>query len=294
MSNYPSAIEGDSASGSNPSSNPPSTPKSAKESRYTVSHFSRLKRERVKWTVLTAYDALTASLFDEAEIPMLLVGDSAANNYLGEINTIPVTVEELIPLARAVVRGSKSAMVIADFPFGSYELSSDQALETGIRFMKESGVHGVKLEGGLRVADQVRRLVTSGIPVVGHIGLTPQSVNVVGGYRVQGRGDGAAQVIADAKALEEAGAFAIVLELVPAELAREISSILTIPTIGIGAGIDCDAQVLVWTDLVGLTAKPPRFARQYLDLRNQIIDAARQWRNDVTSGQFPDEGETFH
>jgi len=283
MSNYPAAIEGE-AFGDKP----------AKKSRYTLIDFARFKREKSKWAVLTSYDSLTASLFDEAGIPMLLVGDSAANNHLGEVNTIPVTVDELIPLARAVVRGSKLSMVIADLPFGSYELSTDQALETGIRFMKESGVHGVKLEGGARVSDQVRRLVSSGIPVVGHIGLTPQSVNTIGGYRVQGRGDSAAQVLADAKALEDAGAFAVVLELVPAELAREITDQLSIPTIGIGAGIDCDAQVLVWTDLLGLTGKPPRFSRQYLDLRGQIIDATRKWREDVTSGKFPNEGETFH
>lgn len=283
MSNYPAAIEGE-ALGDKP----------AKKSRYTLIDFARFKREKSKWAVLTSYDSLTASLFDEAGIPMLLVGDSAANNYLGEVNTIPVTVDELIPLARAVVRGSKLSMVIADLPFGSYELSTDQALETGIRFMKESGVHGVKLEGGARVSDQVRRLVSSGIPVVGHIGLTPQSVNTIGGYRVQGRGESAAHVLADAKALEDAGAFAVVLELVPAELAREITDQLSIPTIGIGAGIDCDAQVLVWTDLLGLTGKPPRFSRQYLDLRGQIIDATRKWREDVTSGKFPNEGETFH
>jgi 3-methyl-2-oxobutanoate hydroxymethyltransferase len=283
MSNYSSAVEQSQSSKA-----------TSRKSRYTISDFAKFKNQKMKWAVLTSYDALTASLFDEAEIPMLLVGDSAGNNFLGEINTIPVTVDELIPLARAVVRGSQNAMVIADFPFGSYELSTDQALETGIRFMKEAGVHGVKLEGGVRVVEQVRRLVSSGIPVLGHIGLTPQSVHAVGGYKVQGRGDAAEKVIQDALALQEAGAFAVVLELVPAELAKVITDRLEIPTIGIGAGAECDAQVLVWTDLVGLTAKPPRFARRYLELRPLMIDAAKKWREDVASGQFPSEAETFH
>jgi 3-methyl-2-oxobutanoate hydroxymethyltransferase len=244
--------------------------------------------------MLTAYDSMTAEIFDEAGIPVLLVGDSAGNNFLGEENTIPVEVDELIPLARAVVRGSTRAMVIADLPFGSYEISAEQALTTAIRFMKESKVQGVKLEGGYRVLEQVATLVKAGIPVMGHLGLTPQSLHALGGYKVQGRGSAGDAIIADAKALEAAGAFSVVLEMVPAELAGAIRSELTIPVIGIGAGSECDAQVLVWTDLLGLTAKPPKFARKYIDLRPLIQKAISNWVSDIESGAFPASEETFH
>jgi 3-methyl-2-oxobutanoate hydroxymethyltransferase len=262
--------------------------------RITIDDLARFKREESRFSALTAYDALTAGIFDEAEIPLLLVGDSAGNNFLGEVDTIPVTMDEMIPLARAVVRGSKRSMVIADMPFGSYERSDDQALENAIRFLKEAGVHGIKLEGGVRVQSQVKALTKAGIAVMGHIGLTPQSVNALGGYRVQGRGEKALEILADALALQEAGVFAIVLEMVPAELAREISSTLSIPTIGIGAGSSCDGQILVWTDLLGLTAKPPKFSAQYLDLRSQINSAVTKWRDDVASGAFPEEKHSFH
>lgn len=262
--------------------------------RVTIHDLATWKREKRRFSALTAYDALTASIFDEAEIPLLLVGDSAGNNFLGSVDTIPVTMEEMIPLARAVVRGSMRSMVIADMPFGSYERSNDQALENAIRFLKESGVNGVKLEGGVRVASQVRALVSAGIPVMGHIGLTPQSVNALGGYRVQGRGDGAKQVIDDALALQAEGVFAIVLEMIPAELASEITGVLTVPTIGIGAGVGCDGQILVWTDLLGLNKKAPRFAPQYLDLRKEMGAAVTRWRDDVTSGIFPGEEHSFH
>ena len=236
--------------------------------------------------MLTSYDAVTASIFDEAGIPVLLVGDSAGNNFLGDENTIPVTVDELIPLTRAVVRGSQKALVIADFPFGSYERSADQALETGIRFLKESKAHAVKLEGGVRVVEQIKALVKYGIPVVGHLGMTPQSVNAFGGFKVQGRNDAGDAILADAIALQEAGCSGVVLELIPAELAAKITSLLSIPTIGIGAGPSCDAQVLVWTDLMGLTSKPPRFARSYSNLRTEIIEGARRWMADVENGSF--------
>jgi 3-methyl-2-oxobutanoate hydroxymethyltransferase len=262
--------------------------------RYTIADLAAWKKAGKKWSMLTSYDAVTASIFDEAGIPVLLVGDSAGNNFLGEENTIPVTVDELIPLTRAVVRGSQKALVIADFPFGSYERSADQALETGIRFLKESKAHAVKLEGGVRVVEQIKALVKYGIPVIGHLGMTPQSVNAFGGFKVQGRNDSGDAIVADALALQEAGCSGVVLELIPAELAAKITSLLSIPTIGIGAGPSCDAQVLVWTDLMGLTSKPPRFARSYSNLRTEIIEGARRWMVDVENGSFPSEAETFH
>ena len=262
--------------------------------RYTIADLAAWKKAGKKWSMLTSYDAVTASIFDEAGIPVLLVGDSAGNNFLGDENTIPVTVDELIPLTRAVVRGSQKALVIADFPFGSYERSADQALETGIRFLKESKAHAVKLEGGVRVVEQIKALVKYGIPVVGHLGMTPQSVNAFGGFKVQGRNDSGDAILTDAIALQEAGCSGVVLELIPAELAAKITSSLSIPTIGIGAGPSCDAQVLVWTDLMGLTPKPPRFARSYSNLRTEMIESARQWMADVENGSFPSEAETFH
>ena len=262
--------------------------------RFTIADLAAWKRAGKRWAMLTSYDSLTASVFDEAGVPVLLVGDSAGNNFLGEENTIPVTVDELISLTRAVVRGSKSALVVADLPFGSYEVSETQALETGIRFLKEAGAHAVKLEGGARVIEQVKALVKFGIPVMGHLGMTPQSVNAFGGFKVQGRNDQGDSILADAKALEAAGCFAVVLELIPAELAERITKELSIPVIGIGAGVNCDAQVLVWSDLMGLTAKPPRFARAYRDLRSEISAGVKEWLRDVENGAFPGEAETFH
>ncbi len=243
--------------------------------------------------MLTAYDSTMASVFDQAGVPILLVGDSAGNNFLGHENTIPVTLDELISLSRAVVKGSERALVIADLPFGSYEASTQLALESSIRLLKEAGVAGVKLEGGVRVCEQVRALVNSGIPVMGHLGMTPQSVNAFGGFKVQGRDSKADEIIKDALALKEAGAFAIVLELIPAKLAAELTNVLSIPTIGIGAGINCDGQVLVWTDLMGLTPKPPRFSRAYLNLRQDMVEAVGRWISDVESGSFPSTKESF-
>jgi 3-methyl-2-oxobutanoate hydroxymethyltransferase len=264
--------------------------------RVTVRDLALAKQRGERWPMLTAYDALTAGVFDEAGIPVLLVGDSAADNHLGYSNTVPVTVDELLTLAAAVVRGTKRTLVVADLPFGSYQGSAEQALETGTRFMKEAGVGAVKLEGGRRVLHQVEALVQAGIPVMAHIGLTPQSVNVLGGYRVQGRGDEEAErMLADAKALESAGAFAVVLELVPAELAAQVTELLHIPTVGIGAGPQCDAQVLVWTDMAGMTVgKTPRFVKQYADLRSTLGDAARAYAADVVQGTFPGPEHTFH
>ena len=247
-----------------------------------------------KWAMLTSYEQLTAEIFEQAGIPVLLVGDSAGNNFLGAENTISVTVDEMISLARAVVSATKRALVVADLPFGSFEQSPEQALQTSIRFFKESGVQAVKIEGGAKVTPQIKALIKAGIPVMGHLGLTPQSIHTLGGYRVQGRGENGAAIIADAIALQEAGVFALVLELVPAELAAEITAALEIPTIGIGAGKDCDAQVLVWSDLMGLTAKPPKLAKAYRNLRDEMSNAVKEWSADVASGAFPDEGQAFH
>jgi 3-methyl-2-oxobutanoate hydroxymethyltransferase len=259
--------------------------------RVTIVDLTAAKKRSEKWAMLTAYESMTAEIFDEAGIPVLLVGDSAGNNFLGEENTIPVTVDELIPLARAVVRGSKRAMVVADLPFGSYEASPELALATSIRFFKESGVMAVKLEGAH--IETVKKLVGSGIPVMGHLGLTPQSMHQLGGYRVQGRTDGDA-ILEAALALEAAGAFAIVLELVPAELAARITAALTIPTVGIGAGVNCDSQVLVWTDLMGITKKAPKLAKAYRNLRAEMLAATTEFADDVRAGKFPTEAQTFN
>jgi 3-methyl-2-oxobutanoate hydroxymethyltransferase len=259
--------------------------------RVTILDLKAAKVAGEKWAMLTSYEQMTAAIFDEADIPVLLVGDSAGSNFLGEENTIPVTVDELIPLARAVVRGSTRAMVVADLPFGSYEVSPEQALETSVRFLKEAGAMAVKLEGAHLAT--VEKLTASGIPVMGHLGLTPQSLHQLGGYRVQGRSDGDA-ILEAALALEKSGAFAIVLELVPAELAARITAALSIPTIGIGAGVGCDAQVLVWTDMVGLTKSAPKLAKAYRDLRGEILGAAREFADEVRSGAFPSEDQTFH
>ncbi|MCL9794323.1 3-methyl-2-oxobutanoate hydroxymethyltransferase [Frankia sp. AgKG'84/4] len=238
--------------------------------------------------MLTAYDFTTAGIFDEAEIPVLLVGDSAANVVYGYDTTVPVTVDELIPLVRAVVRGAPNAMVVADLPFGSYQAGPAQALATAIRFLKEGGAHAVKLEGGARVAPAVAALVEAGIPVVGHLGLTPQSIHALGGYRVQGRDEAGEVLLADALAIEAAGAFAVVLEVVPADLAARVTKELHIATIGIGAGVDCDAQVLVWQDMAGLSGgRAPRFVKRYADLRAGLGAAARAYRDEVGAGQYP-------
>ena len=259
--------------------------------RITILDLAAAKERGEKWAMLTSYESMTAEIFDEAGIPVLLVGDSAGNNFLGEENTIPVTVDELIPLARAVVRGSQRAMVVADLPFGSYEASTELALATSVRFFKESGVMAVKLEGAH--CESVKKLVASGIPVMGHLGLTPQSMHQLGGYKVQGRTDGDV-ILEAALALQAAGVFAIVLELVPAELAARITSALSIPIIGIGAGVNCDAQVLVWTDLMGITKKAPKLAKAYRNLRAEILAETNEFADDVRSGNFPTEAQTFN
>lgn len=258
--------------------------------RVTIADLADAKVRGEKWPMLTSYEEMTASIFDEAGIPVLLVGDSAGNNFLGFENTIPVTVDEMIPLVRAVVRGSKRAMVVADLPFGSYEESPEQALATSTRFFKESGAMAVKIEGA-RIAT-VEKLVATGIPVMGHLGFTPQSLHQLGGYKVQGRTDGDA-IFDAAKALEKAGVFAIVLELVPADLAERITKELSIPTVGIGAGVDCDSQVLVWTDLMGITKNPPKLAKAYRNLRTEMLDATKEWAGDVAASRFPGTEQSF-
>ena len=262
--------------------------------RIRTRHFQEAKDSGTRFTGLTCYDMLTAQIFDEAGIDFLLVGDSAANNVLGYDTTLPVTIDELIPLTRAVAGSVKRSFVVADMPFGSYETGPLEALHTAVRFMKETGAHAVKLEGGVRSAEQIRRIVDAGIPVMAHIGFTPQSEHGLGGHRVQGRDDAAEAVLADAHAVENAGAFAVVLEMVPADLAGRITSELHIPTIGVGAGSHVDAQLLVWTDWAGLTTgRVPRFVKQYADLRQVLSDAARAYKDDVAAGVFPDATHSF-
>src|SRR6195952_4554375 len=257
-------------------------------------HLQKWKAEGHKWAMLTAYDSSTARVFDDACIPVLLVGDSAANVVYGYDTTVPVTIDELIPLVRGVVRGAPHALVVADLPFGSYESGPQQALETATRFLKETGAHAVKLEGGERVADQIATLTAAGIPVMAHIGFTPQSVNGLGGFRVQGRGDSAEQTVHDAIAVAEAGAIAVGLGMGPAELATQITGKLTIPTIGIGAGPNCDAQVLVWQDMAGVTRRrTAKFVKRFGDVGGELSRAATQYANDVATGTFPAEEHSF-
>ncbi|MCL6301993.1 3-methyl-2-oxobutanoate hydroxymethyltransferase [Streptomyces kronopolitis] len=264
--------------------------------RITVRDIAAAKERGEKWPMLTAYDAMTASVFDEAGIPVLLVGDSMGNCHLGYESTVPVTLDEIVMLSAAVVRGTTRSLVVGDLPFGTYQEGAVQALRSATRLVKEAGVGAVKLEGGERSADQVELLVSSGIPVMAHVGLTPQSVNAYGGYPVQGRGEEAAQqLLRDAKAVQDAGAFAVVLEAVPAELAAEVTRSLGVPTVGIGAGADCDAQVLVWTDMAGMTAgRLPKFVKQYLQMRELLGGAAKAFAEDVVGGAFPAEEHTFH
>ena len=251
------------------------------------------KERGERWAMLTSYDMLTAGLFEQAGIPVLLVGDSAGNNVLGYPSTVPVTVDELLPMVRAVVRSTSRVLVVADLPFGSYQGSAPQALATAARFLKEGGAQAVKLEGGRRVAAQVDLLVQSGVAVMGHVGLTPQSEHTLG-LRVQGRGEAGDVLVQDALALQEAGAFAVVLEAVPAELAERVTKELRIPTIGIGAGPACDAQVLVWTDMAGLTpGKPLTFVKRYADLSTVLGDVTRAYAQDVRNGHFPGPEHSF-
>ncbi len=257
-------------------------------------HLQKMKAEGRKWAMLTVYDYSTARVFDAAGIPVLLVGDSAANVVYGYDTTVPVSIDELIPLVRGVARGARHALVVADLPFGSYEAGPAAALASATRFMKEGGAHAVKLEGGERVADQIACLTSAGIPVMAHVGFTPQSVNGFGGFRVQGRGDAAERIIADAIAVAEAGAFSVVMEMVPAELATQITGKLTVPTIGIGAGPNCDAQVLVWQDMAGMSdGKTARFVKRFGDVGVELRRAAMQYAQAVADGSFPADEHSF-
>ena len=257
-------------------------------------HLREMNERGEKITMLTAYDMFTAQTFDEAGIELLLVGDSASNNVYGNDTSLPVTVDELLPLTRAVSRSVSRAMVVGDLPFGSYQASPEQGYLTAVRFMKEAGAHCVKLEGGAEMAPVITKCVQGGIPVMAHIGFTPQSEHTLGGYRVQGRGDSSDRIIADARAVQDAGAFAVVMEMVPGNVAERISKELTIPTIGIGAGNGCDGQVLVWQDAFGLrTGRMAKFVKQYADVHSVLLDAAKAYADDVRAGTFPGPEHTF-
>ena len=257
-------------------------------------HLAEFKAAGQKFSCLTSYDQLTAGIFDEAGIEVILVGDSAADNALGYTTTLPITVDEMIPFGRAVAGAVQRALVVVDMPFGSYESGASDAMANAIKIMKTTGADAVKLEGGVRSVEQIKALTTAGIPVMAHIGFTPQSVNGLGGFKIQGRGEGADALLADALAVAEAGAFAVVLELVPADLAKQVTQTCGIPTIGIGAGPHTDGQILVWTDFAGLSGhKPKKFVKQYAQLRETLIAAARAYRSEIASGEFPGDARSF-
>ena len=265
-----------------------------KEARVTAPALARMKRQGDKIVMLTAYDFPFARLLDRAGIDVLLVGDSLGTVVQGHPTTLPVTLDEMIYHCRMVARAAKRSLVVGDMTFGSYQ-TPEMAVETAVRLVKDGGAHAVKLEGGQRMLEQIEAIVRMEIPVMGHIGLTPQSVHRMGGYRVQGRGDAAAeQLIRDARAVQEAGAFALVLEGIPADLAKAITPILHIPTVGIGAGLGCDGQVLVLHDLVGLGLEPPpRFAREYVNLAEIVSRAAQMYAEDVRNQKFPSGHESY-
>ena len=259
-----------------------------------IPHLHALKAEGRRWAMLTAYDMYAAQIFDEAGIPVLLVGDSAGNNVYGYETTVPVTLDEMIPLVRAVSTAARRALVVADLPFGSYGGSVEQGFASAVRLMKEGLAHAVKLEGGTAMVPLVKTLTDAGIPVMAHVGFTPQSEHQLGGYRVQGRGEAADRLSREARTLEAAGAFAVVLEMVPAPVAASVTEALTIPTVGIGAGPHTDAQVLVWSDFAGLRAgKAPRFVKKYADLRGTLLEAAKAYAAEVESGTFPAAEHSF-
>jgi 3-methyl-2-oxobutanoate hydroxymethyltransferase len=270
----------------------PNTPAPGK---LPLPELAELKRRDEKIAMVTAYDAPSGRIADEAGVDLILVGDSAAMVMLGYDSTVPASMDEMVMLTSAVTRGAHRPLVIADMPFGSFQISDEDALKNAIRFVKEAGADGVKLEGGGPSISRVRALVGAGIPVMGHIGLTPQSATMLGGFKAQGRSaEKAQQLLADARELEAAGCFSLVLEAVPAPVARRITETLSIPTIGIGAGADCDGQVLVWHDLLGLYAgRAPRFVRQYANLAPEITAALERFVADVRSGAFPEEQHTY-
>ncbi|WLQ05559.1 3-methyl-2-oxobutanoate hydroxymethyltransferase [Arthrobacter oryzae] len=262
--------------------------------RIRTHHLQQAKANGEHFAMLTAYEQYTAEIFDEAGIEVLLVGDSASNNVFGNETSLPVTVEELLPLCRAVARSAKRALVVADLPFGSYEVSAEQAVATGVRFLKEGLAHAVKIEGGKFYADTVRAMVQAGIPVMAHIGFTPQSEHSLGGYRVQGRGDDAQRLIDDAVALADAGAFSVLMEMVPAATAAAVDAAIAVPTVGIGAGNATTGQVLVWQDMAGLRGgKMAKFVKQYADLRTSLSNAAKAYGEDVRTGHFPGPEHSF-
>ncbi|MFJ2315637.1 3-methyl-2-oxobutanoate hydroxymethyltransferase [Arthrobacter sp. MYb214] len=257
-------------------------------SRIRLHHLQQAKDNGEKFAMLTAYDVMMAEIFDSAGIEMLLVGDSAANTVLGYESTLPITLDEMIMFTKAVANGAKRAMVVADLPFGSYEQSPAQAVATAVRLMKEGHAHAVKMEGTAQYAEHVRAMVLAGVPVIGHIGFTPQSEHALGGYRVQGRGDAVEQMKHDAVQLQDAGAFCILMEMVPSPVAAKIDAALQVPTIGIGAGNSTTGQVLVWQDMLGLGGgRTPRFVKKYADLREVVGNAVREYHQDVVSGTFP-------
>ncbi|HKU03553.1 MAG TPA: 3-methyl-2-oxobutanoate hydroxymethyltransferase [Arthrobacter sp.] len=279
-----------------PYGNGPGVPAPAerKPAKVRVHHLQQAKRDGTRFAMLTAYEQYTAEIFDDAGIEVLLVGDSASNNVFGNETSLPVTVDELLPLCRAVARSAKRALVVADLPFGSYEVSPEQAVAAGVRFLKEGLAQAVKIEGGKYYASTVRAMVQAGIPVMAHIGFTPQSEHALGGYRVQGRGDDAGRLIEDARALEEAGAFCVLMEMVPARTAAAVDAALTVPTVGIGAGKATTGQVLVWQDMAGLRGgRMAKFVKQYADLRSTLHDAATAYGDDVRSGTFPGPEHSF-
>ncbi|KOV62998.1 3-methyl-2-oxobutanoate hydroxymethyltransferase [Streptomyces sp. AS58] len=262
--------------------------------RVRTRHLRAAKAAGHRWAMLTSYDQYTAGIFDGAGVPVLLVGDSAANNVYGHDTTIAVTVDELLPLVKAVVRSTKHALVVGDLPFGSYEEGPEQALRTAVRFMKEGGCQAVKLEGGRYMAPQLARIVQAGIPVMAHIGFTPQSEHQLGGYQVQGRGEAVSDVLEDARAVVEAGAFAVVVEMVPALVAKRLTAELPVPTIGIGAGADCDAQIMIWQDMAGLRiGRPLKFVKRYADLAGTLDEAVRAFVGEVRTGVFPGPEHAF-
>lgn len=264
-------------------------------SRVTTATLQKMKEQGVKSTLLTAYDYPTARLLDEAGIDILLIGDSVGNTVLGYENTLPVTMEEMLHHTAAVSRGAERAMVVADMPFLSYQTTVADAVWNAGLFIKESGAHAVKLEGGRERADAVRAMVETGIPVMGHLGLTPQSVNQFGGFRVQGKtGDAARRLMEDAVMLEEAGAFSLVLECIPADVAEDITNNLKIPTLSCGAGPHCSGQVMVVHDMLGCTGKKvPKFVKQYANLHDIIIDALTTFKKEVQEGTFPGPDQCY-
>ncbi|WP_247828788.1 3-methyl-2-oxobutanoate hydroxymethyltransferase [Arthrobacter antioxidans] len=272
----------------------PTPPTGAPTGRIRIHHLQQAKDNGTRFAMLTAYDQYAAQVFDEAGIEVLLVGDSAANNVLGHATTLPITLDEMILFSRAVSTAARRALVVADLPFGSYEVSPQQAVESSVRLLKEGLVHAVKMEGGAEYAGTVRALVRAGIPVMAHIGFTPQSEHALGGYRVQGRGDASQRIIDDAVALADAGAFCVLMEMVPTATADAVEAAVRVPTIGIGAGPGTTGQVLVWQDMAGLRGgRQARFVKQYADVRTVLTDAARAYADEVRAGTFPGPEHTF-